>query len=309
MSMNLRLRDFIRVKDCYFSVIGYEHKDGVKCLLRYVPDPNGDRLLNGVRYKKLSHREALTRFKEYIKDGIFVIPFNMIDEVYRPDERLPYICKVDEEVRRVAEFFSLPKMGVTGSRLIGLSGKDSDVDFVIYGKYWFDVGREKIKKGIERGVLWCDYEYVYKKRNVTLPFEVFKVHEERKFNKAILDDIRFDLLYVRDKEKSKIPEKKGKKVGERTIVAEVIDDSLIFDYPACYIIKHPEIKAVLSFTHTFVGQAFKGEIIEARGVVEEIDGEKYLIVGTMREVKDEYIVSLTLLENTKLLDEFKAWKS
>jgi len=307
--MILRLRDFIRVKDCYFAVIGYEHKDGVKCLLRYVPDPNGDRLLNGIRYKKLSHKEALTRFKEYIRDGIFVIPFNMIDEVYRADERLPYICKVDKEVRRVAEFFNLPKMGVTGSRLIGLSGKDSDVDFVIYGRYWFDVGRKKIKKGLEKGMLWCDYEYVYKKRNVNLPFEVFKVHEERKFNKAILDDIRFDILYVRDKEKSKIPEKKGRKICEKTIVAEVIDDSLIFDYPACYIIKHPEIKAVLCFTHTFVGQAFKGEIIEARGVVEEINGEKYLIVGTMREVKDEYIVSLTLLENTKLLDEFKAWKS
>jgi len=312
--MKLRLRDFIKVEDCYFSVIGYEHSDGIRCLLRYVPDPSGDRVdLNGRRYRKLTHSESLSfgRFREFVRDGIFVIPHARVEWIFKPDELLDEICKRDLEVRRIAEFFNMPKMGVTGSRLIGLKGKSSDVDFVVYGKRWFNLGREKIKKGIESKILQeCDYEYVYKKRRVTLPFDVFVVHERRKNNRAILDDIMFDLLYVRDyNEKSPIPERKGKKLGIKTIRAKVIDDSLIFDYPACYIVEHSEIKAVLSFTHTFVGQAFKGETIEAKGIVEEIDGERYLIVGTLRETEEEYVVSLTLLESLNLLDEFRSWTS
>ncbi len=150
---------------------------------------------------------------------------------------------------------------------------------------------------------------IYERRKVTLPFEIFRVHEERKFNKAILDGIQFDLLFVRDRESSPIPEKKGRKLGIATITARVTDSRLAFDYPACYFVDHPKIEAVLSFTHTFVGQVFDGETIEARGVVEEIDGKLYLIVGTLRETGNEYIVSITLLNKFNLEDEFKRWKA
>ena len=53
---------------------------------------------------------------------------------------------------------------------------------------------------------------------------------------------------------------------------------------------------VLSFSHTYSGQALAGELIEARGVCEEHDGEKWLIVGTTREARGEYIRSISLLE-------------
>ena len=58
-----------------------------------------------------------------------------------------------------------------------------------------------------------------------------------------------------------------------------------------------EIGRVLSFTHTYSGQALAGEVIEARGVVERHGDERWLIVGTTREAKSEYILSLTLLES------------
>ncbi len=306
-----RLRDFIRVEDCYFSVVGYEHCDGVRCLLRYVPCKYGDRVdLRGKRYRKLSHKEALNYFKEFQRDGIFIIPHDIIDEIYKPDERLREVCERDEDVRKIAEFFELPKMGVTGSRLIGLKGKDSDVDFVAYGRSSFELGRKKITKGLKSYELEKpNLEHVYRRRRVNLPFEIFKIHEERKFNRAVLDGISFDLLYVRDyDERPPIPEKKGKKIGYATITAEVIDDRFVFDYPACYFVDHPKIEAILSFTHTFVGQAFKGEVVEAYGVVEKIDDKFYLIVGTLREC-DEYIVSKTLLNLSNLEYEFERWKA
>ncbi|MFW5638973.1 MAG: DNA polymerase subunit beta, partial [Methanoculleus sp.] len=71
-----------------------------------------------------------------------------------------------------------------------------------------------------------------------------------------------------------------------------------FDNPAVYAVDHDEIGRVLSFTHTYSGQALAGEVIEARGVVERHGDERWLIVGTTREAKGEYIISKTLLESS-----------
>ena len=57
-----------------------------------------------------------------------------------------------------------------------------------------------------------------------------------------------------------------------------------------------EIDHVLSYTHTYAGQALPGEIIEACGVIEEVGDTKRLVVGTSREPKGEWIRSLTWLE-------------
>ena len=77
------------------------------------------------------------------------------------------------------------------------------------------------------------------------------------------------------------------------IKAEVKDASFSFDSPAIYRIEHPEIDKVLSFTHTYVGQAQEGEWIEARGVVEKTAHETRLVVGTTREAKGEWIRCLS----------------
>jgi len=304
----LRLRDFIRVGDLYFSVIGYNNKKYVKSMLRYAPSKNGKREKNGKFFKKLNFDEAVEIGKEYFSRecGIFKVRYDEIDEIYKPEERLPRIEDVD--VKKVVEFFSgipMENMGITGSRLIGLEDLDSDIDFVMYGKWWFK-GREKIKKGIERGELSepdeDTWEFIYKKRSPPLTYESFLLHEKRKFHRAFIGSTYFDLLYVRDYQNltGKFPEKIGKKVCFKKLRGVVTDDSLVFDYPAYYPIKNSEVEAVVSFTHTFAGQAFAGELIEASGWIEVIDERRYLIAGSKREVRDEYIVSLTLLKKANL---------
>jgi len=74
--------------------------------------------------------------------------------------------------------------------------------------------------------------------------------------------------------------------------------SFAFDSPAIYEIDHPQVNEVLSFTHTYTGQALEGETIEARGVLEQIGDETRLVVGTTREAKGEWIKSLSLIENS-----------
>lgn len=312
----IRLRDFIRVKDWYFSVIGYRNDKYIKCFLRYIPHKKGDRRKQGKKFRKLLHREATDFAREtgtdYFNGKIFMVPPEDVDKVFKPEERL----KVEGEVGKVVNFFSgipLQKMGVTGSRLIGLEGEESDIDFVMYGDWWFQ-GREKIRSGIDRGVITepdsDTWDSIFNKRRVNIPFNIFLSHERRKFHRAVIGSTYFDLLYVRDYEglENEVPEEEGEKGRKLTVEAEVQDDSLIFDYPAYYPLNHEEIDAVLCFTHTFAGQAFKGENVEAKGYIEVINGRNYLIVGTEREVEDEYIASLSFMDKQGLTEDFNQWK-
>jgi hypothetical protein len=58
------------------------------------------------------------------------------------------------------------------------------------------------------------------------------------------------------------------------------------------------VSRVLSFTHTYSGQALAGETIKACGICERHGSEHWLVVGTTREARGEYIVSQTLLEES-----------
>jgi predicted nucleotidyltransferase len=143
------------------------------------------------------------------------------------------------------------------------------------------------------------WQKVYAKREPAIPFEVFVQHEKRKWNRGEIEGTYFDLLYTRSYgDLAPVPAERGTIINRRTVRARVIDASLAFDSPAVYEVEHEEISRVLSFTHTYSGQALQGEIIEARGVCEDHGGEKWLVVGTSRIAPDEYIVSRTLMEQT-----------
>jgi hypothetical protein len=313
----IRLRDFILADECFFSVVGYRNDEGIKCFLRYVPDQKGDRIKEDKRYKKLSHDEAIKSdiASRYYQDGIFRIPVSDVQEVFKPEERI-YNSMRYPEVRKVVEFFEgipLNKMGTTGSRLIDLVSEESDVDFVVYGRWWF-LARDRVRAGIANGRISEPdsetWDFIYSKRKINLPFDVFLKHERRKYHRAFVGSTYFDLLYVRDYNEldRDIPEERGEKLGKVEIEAEVTDDSFVFDYPSFYPVHHPEVEAVLSYTHTFAGQVFRGERLLARGDLEVINGKNFLIVGTKREVEDEYIISIDLLEKENLTREFKQWR-
>ncbi|MDD4128063.1 MAG: DNA polymerase subunit beta, partial [Methanomicrobium sp.] len=144
------------------------------------------------------------------------------------------------------------------------------------------------------------WEKVYYKRVPEIDYDTFVLHEKRKWNRGEIEGTYFDLLYTRGYDSlNSVNIEKGKVCGKKTIEAQVTDASLSFDSPAVYQVSHPEISKVLSFTHTYSGQALAGEIIEACGVVEEHGNEKWLIIGTTREAKGEYIISKTLVEENK----------
>ncbi len=311
--MRARIRDFVITKrDWIFSVVSYDlGGEDLKCLLRYVPDEKGERVSaeERGRYRKLDFYAAYEFLRkhspEYVKD-VHVVPKEDIKEILRPEVRLPVIAERDAGAKTIYVLFGryIPKerIGITGSFLCGLNGEKSDLDFVIYGRENFNKAREVVKDASEAGLtteineeLW---RRIYHKRKPELSYKGFVAHEKRKGHRGAIGGTYFDILYVRDPEELQQLDKrnyeKGERAGYRTIRAEVKDATFSFDSPAIYEIEHPEITKVLSFTHTYAGQALAGETIEARGVMEQTKHETRLVVGTTREAKGEWIRSLSI---------------
>lgn len=303
----IRLRDFIRDKNgWYYAVAAYDNNPRVGTVLRYVPDPSGDRVdENGVRYRKVDFEEAYQiiakNHPEWV-DLVHRVPQTDIDLVLKPEEQIETIASKHQKVRKLLKALHLPpcSFGVTGSLLCGLGSVSSDIDGVVYGDAFFHAQKYLARSFKEKTIeelseeLW---QTVYKKRNPDTSFDEFILHEKRKFNRGQVEGTYFDLLYTRGYQD--LPEfvmKKGEILGKRVIEGTVTDDRFAFDSPAIYEIDHPEISRVLSFTHTYTGQAFTGETLQAQGIVERHDSELWLVVGTTREARGEWIRSLSLLE-------------
>jgi uncharacterized protein len=305
--LRTRLRDFIVTGDDWiFAVADYCHEGGIRSILRYVPDPKGTRGIDK-KYRKMDFDEAFMFMKkarpEWVKD-VHIVPWDSVKEILSPGKRLRSIVNKNEKVKAIVktlEKYVLPeKMGVTGSLLPGLEIESSDIDFIVYGSSWFTardiIKREKEKKNPITQIsdeMWHD---IYKKRKPDISFDEFLLHEVRKGNRGMVGGTYFDLLYVRDW-KDITSCLRGTDIGNKTIRATVTNADFSFDSPAIYKIDHPEISYVLSYTHTYAGQALPGERIEARGMVETLGNMKRLVVGTTREPKGEWIKSLTLLES------------
>lgn len=303
-----RLRDFLKDGDGWFySVTSYDNSERIGCLLRYIPDSSGDRIdTGGRRYRKVGFLEAYKLVNEKNpawSDIVHRIPVSEISVILKPDEQINKIAQKKPKIARLVKELNLPDgfIGVTGSLLCGLGSEGSDIDAVVYGDT-FRYAQNQLQNAFRSGrieeldeELWTT---VYKKRNPDTSFDEFLAHEKRKWNRGQIDGTYFDLLYTRSYSDIKgIRMEKGEVLGKYLLEAEVIDDKYVFDSPAIYEIKHPEVSRVLSFTHTYTGQAFNGEIIQANGVLERHRSELWLIVGTTREAKGEWIRSLTLLDN------------
>jgi uncharacterized protein len=307
--MPVRLRDFIEDPDGWlYAVSAYDNDEKVGCVLRYVPDEAGERINHsGRRYKKYDFEDAyafIERHKPRYSDLVQRVPVHEITRVLKPDSEISHIARKHPRVKRLLDIFRLPEgtIGCTGSLLCGLENEASDIDIVVYGRHWFTAQRavrQGILTGQMEGLSPDMWRKVYEKRKPEISYEQFVLHELRKWNRGQIDDTYFDILYTRSYDELKsAPTGKGEVIGRMKIEALVTDAFLAFDSPAVYEVEHESVSRVLSFTHTYSGQALEGEIIEASGIRERHGNEDWLVVGTTREARGEYIVSKTLLEDS-----------
>ena len=185
-------------------------------------------------------------------------------------------------------------MGITGSLLLDFAHADSDVDLVIYDADAFRRTRGVVRESLGAAELQPidtePWRRIHARRGCALDFEEYLRQERRKYNKFMLDGVRIDLSYVPAGNRVRLYEPPIRKLGPATIEAVVVDDTGVFDYPARYIIDADRTGTILCFTATYAGQAFRGERIEASGMMEEdAAGNTYMVIGTSREAPGEYL--------------------
>ncbi len=326
--MRVRPRDFIHTEDdLFFATTNYLHpKDRILSFLRYIPDPEGERSLNGTRYSKVDTKQAYEflsqNFPEYLFNceitnvQMMGVPIDRVKKVMRPSDRLKEIMnnpspdKLLKKVKKVAQTFhdhaGIPydKMGISGSTLPGLyDPKVSDIDFVIYG---LKNHRKAMKifeeiKNSENGILReIGPEYwirLYKKRikDASLSYDEFMWYENRKNNRGVIEDTLFDILATRDWDEitGVYGETTYEPMGTIEIECTVSDALGAFDNPAVYKIKDVKIlegiEVPLNEIASFT-HTYAGQVRE---------GEKIRARGKLEKVKGRKVSYRLIVGTTR----------
>lgn len=304
-------KDFIQTKEgLVFAVVSYQpHEGKVGCFLRYVR--NGGGAWNKIDTEQAnqllqqSYPQYLYQSAQF--DAAFhAVAVKDIVEHHRPEERLQHVLqrdpcdKIEQKLHQLIPVLvrfgaNAGALGLTGSMLINQQRPTSDIDLVVFGRGEFQKTRQALRRALEsREISDLDLTLMkdnFQRRAGALSFDEFSWHETRKHNKAAIDGTKFDLGMVCLSDEIFHDNGQYQKQGTRTITTEVIDDLRAFDFPAVYLVDDELTPEVLSFTHTYVGQAKKGELIEVSGAVERnvATGKCRLIVGSTREADGEYI--------------------
>lgn len=301
-------KDFIETAEgLIFAVVESGLEQGkVLCFLRYF-------LLNE-QWHKVNTTQANDLLAERYPQYLYYSPLKQahchavaLDRVlvhHQPRTKLKTLFadkakdNVEQDLHTLCHLFekkglNLNDMGVTGSILISAHNQNSDIDLVFYSGEDFQQARQIIQTLIEQGDCFelseKDWQQSYDRRSCDLSYSDYVWHERRKFNKAMINQRKFDLSCVSVSKQNSEP-LHYKKLNPVVLRVQVINDSLAFDYPAVFLIEHPQINAIVSYTATYTGQAQTGEWVEVAGLLEQSsDGIKRIVVGSSREACGEYI--------------------
>lgn len=322
--------DYIEtVEGLLFAVKGAHHPPGLTiAYLRYIPNPQGERVRNGRRYDRLydlEHTEDILRrsFPQYLNRienkslTLQSVPSKYIVRRYDPREKLREIIEKPEgdlqkTIVKLAESLqskgvSCKAIGVSGSLLIDLAGSDSDVDLIVYGRENGRKAYESLKE-LRRETNWIT---AYDEENVTrvawsrwadsgLDLKKLGSLEAQKILHGRVDnrDYFFRLL--------KLPQEVDYEDDSRPLsvvrlIARITEAEGAIYAPCSYLIKDceyldsrglPIASQLLSYRGKFTEQAKKGDLVEVRGTLEEvvIRGERSFRVILGR--KGDYMIPL-----------------
>ena len=321
----------------FFAVKGSEHPpDRWIGVLRYAPDENnGDRRKNGMGYRRLYHfteqeQWILKHNPQYLAyDSVFQatlqsVPISSIRQVYNP------VLRVRERMRTAAghaveddalDFLNLLQLqaevprsclGVTGSLLIGLHTKDSDLDMVVFGKR----SCRKVYKALHRmmdsdsvpEVARLDargIEELYAQRvaDTSMRYDDFVRLEKRKVNQGRYRKRPYFIRFVEApfEAESRYGQRRYAALGRATIAASIADDRYGIFTPCRYLLSDvrglegpvpDDLNEMVSFRGRFCEQACIGEAVVASGVLERVrEGRKVhhrLLLGNFPE--DTFVV-------------------
>lgn len=300
-------KDFIETAEgLIFAVVDPRPEQGkALCFLRYVNEDGVWRKLateDANTFLRRNHPDYL-HYSRTLDAHLHAVNANRIIRHHQPKQRLRQVMQahrhdtVERDLLDLGELLrqqglDLAELGVTGSLLAGAQRESSDIDLVCYCGEVFHRCRAITRKLIEQGLLQplgdSDWLESYRRRACSLSYQDYVWHERRKFNKAMINGRKFDLNLIEHGVSGKPVI--YKKIGPMTLLCRIIDDTRAFDYPAVYQIEHETIGAIVCFTATYTGQAFRGERVEVSGMLEQVEqGTRHIVVGSSREAHGEYI--------------------
>jgi uncharacterized protein len=283
-------------------------------------DLEEQRILSSLRYQRTTHgyRKLSTRdadellsqrypqFRYYSKSRdvtLHGVPRDLVVRHHQPRQRMQEIRQgksgdeIENKLLRLMSLFEdhglhSRQIGVTGSLLIGAQKRASDIDLVFYQRAAFFKAREIIKTLLRKRllqpldeVLWQD---AYERRGCTLTYDEYRWHERRKYNKAAIEQTKFDISLLTSNRWQDLL--RYRKQGRHRLQTTIADDRHRFDYPARYTLEHPCIEEAISYTATYAGQALQGERVDIQGQLEVSSlGHLRIVIGTNRESPHEYI--------------------
>lgn len=182
-------------------------------------------------------------------------------------------------------------IGITGSFLLDRANPDSDIDFVLYGRPAYSRARDWVNEASKSGLIQTlttdQWSETWRRRGCPMSLSDYVWHEKRKANKGYVGSTRFDINLVQERLEEPA---KGTKIGVEELKAQVVNADASFDWPASYVIDHPQIQTIQTYTATYFGQAECREHVVARGMVEELcDGSRRLMIGLDRDAKGHYL--------------------
>jgi predicted nucleotidyltransferase len=310
--MRAREGELIKAKNnVIFDVKGLVHPPNkVIAFPRFIPSPEGTRRNRGDLYGKVYSLTERFHFLEQnapnliVHDPVFderlcEVPIDMIQEHYEPIKKLELLRtskKVGELERKAVQLAESLKetadipwsaVGISGSVLVGLCTRKSDIDPVVHGvencrrayaalEHLLEDEASQFKP-YSRAELQTLFDF--RSKDTKMSFEDFALIETRKAFQGMFDGTDYFIRFVKDW--SQINEQYGdvcyKNCGYAKITATVADDSEALFTPCTYRIENvkvaegPElepIREIVSFRGRFCEQARNGEEVTAQGKIE-----------------------------------------
>ena len=310
-------KNFIQTAEgLIFAVVQNGTEQGrALCFLRYIWHENHWQKVSTAQANQLLSAQYphYLYYSNQLEATLHAVALEKIIKHYQPKQRLHELLNLPDfknqksldaattDLIALCQLFQqagidLQHFGVTGSLLIGAQQASSDIDLVIYNRAVFHQTRQATELLIKSKQLNSlspeDWEQAFARRDCELNFADYVWHEQRKFNKGMIHQRKFDLSLLEPSPEN--PEHYSKQ-SAITLTAQIQDDTYSFDYPARFLLAHAEIAEILCFTATYNGQAQTGEWVEVAGQLEvSASGKKRIIVGSSREARGEYIKVVSL---------------
>jgi len=312
--------DYLETKkdNLFFDIKGLHHPyDRIICFLRYYPHQNGDRIRNGIKFKKvydLNERFSIlkNKFPQYIfysknfdvelqgvkKDDIKKI-YTPIDYFQSLNYKLE-ISTLEKVSQNLCDLFiknsSLPEnsLGISGSSMVGLSKINSDIDIIIYGTKNALKFQNNLKEIYSKQTACRTYtleelktHYNWRFGGSEISFQDYLKSERRKLHQGKYNEIDFFIRYIKSPEdwNGNYYDYQFKNLGRITIKCEIIKSSESIFTPCSYFIQCIKvIEQNLKVPSIDVKRVTQVNSYRGRYCEQAIKGEKIVVAGKLEEV-------------------------